>query len=619
MQVSTLNSTVSSTIAGHILSSVDDSLTLSGVSGNLVVTQLNASVMVCDAGLSVQTLIPATGVNGNIDLMGQLDIHDGSLLRLNQLSTTASGFGTAGQTLHVDQYGGCYWGDDLNSDVSQWASYVASQDVDINDKDLKKVNKLSTTTNGTGSEGQVLKTDVNGVCYWGDDKNDVSQWSSFSAVSSVNMDGNSITNVDIVDQFNCNIVNESDVEQKINLSYGASTVEPQIPALIINNPTSQYGYVTVNGNIECNNSISSVKVLAYDPLDLYSAGMCQMSISGGLGLLQSDIILPKKRNDKIIYCSNNTEFLLGNGSILAPYKTIQQALDYINLNYDGTYYYIQLMNGTYTENITITKKCYIRGLGKSVFEDGVGCCITGTVTVNVPTTGDLFNTCVNISGVLINGYIDNISEGDVCLNLSNVYIYSANQSVIHNPVLTSRLRITDSMLNSQNGSSVLPLLDVRSGASLTMNNVIINAKGLQSCIKLSGTAVCDTITNCKFECSNVGAMVLPIVLITATVSGIYTFQNCGFIYSSTTGKSSNVNACGIMSSPASGNPRIVILYCSFFLFGTSDPTNYAVNDANAGTATAMACLYYMNNASLSNAFSINAVQNVNKFQLQVVS
>ena len=216
-------------------------------------------------------------------------------------------------------------------------------------------------------------------------------------------------------------------------------------------------------------------------------------------------------------------------------------------------------------------------------------------------------------------YINIISNGDVCLNLRDVYIYSSGSSIVHNPSGLSRLRIQDCYFNSVNDLSTDPLLDIRTGSSLLMSNTIINAKGLQSCLKFSASANCDTIVNCKFECSNTSASVEPLVYIAGTSSATYTITNCGFLYSSATSKSANALASGIYNSSATGNNQIVSLYNSFFLLGTDTTLNFAIQDANFGTARAMIVLYYMCGASLANAFSIKAVQNINKFQLNIVS
>jgi hypothetical protein len=151
-----------------------------------------------------------------------------------------------------------------------------------------------------------------------------------------------------------------------------------------------------------------------------------------------------------------------------------------------------------------------------------------------------------------------------------------------------------------------------------MNYCYVSAKGLQNCLLFSGSSTCDTVNNCKFECSNTDANVKALVEVTTGISSVYTFSNCGFVYNSSVNKVANNQASGILCNAAFGNPRIVSLYNTFFLLGTQ-ASNYAIQDLKAGTANAMVCLYYMNNGSLGNAYSINALLNTNKYQLNIVS
>jgi len=738
IQADTLNTATSTTIAGHVLSNgVDDSLTLSGVSGVMSVTQLNSDVLVTGT-MSANTLIPTLGVGYDMALTGNLDMSSYDVKQVKGLSTVTNSYGTAGQVLKTDG-SGCYWATDAQGDVSQWATYVAKTNVNLSGKNLydstrtnvfipqsitsldptglgetlignsvndsTKKTRLQLTTNrdksgwtdvsfdlipsnkvhtGTNfyevpkslsifSDGDIIlapnsgnvrilynnssraisfnngsgaisfnTTINNGVKTFGNagtagqivQSNGISappswvnaptasNWSTYQATQDVDFNNKKLTNGLSVECQTTAIQNSAKTES-IKLSYGFSQVEPTIPALIMSDPNNPYTYLSTNGNIEALNSMNTQVFVVLDPTDLTSSqGLGKFSNLGDNtgSYLTTDIVNIKRRSNKLLYVSSATSAdVFQDGQILTPYSTIQKALDYINANFDGTYYYIQLQNGGYSESFTITKPCFIQGMGKSTYEDVVGCYITGTITVNIPITGNLFNTSFNLSGVLLNGYINNVSTGDICVNLRDVYIYSSGSSIVHNPSGLSRLRIIDCFFNSVDTSSTDPLLDIRSGSSLLLSNTIINVKGLQSCLKFSASATCDTVVNCKFESSNTSASVEPIIYIAGTTSATYTITNCGFLYSSTTSKSANALACGIYNNTATGNNRIVSLYNSFFLLGTDTNLNYAIEDAKYGTVNAIAVIYYMCGASLGNAFSIHAVQNINKFQLNIVS
>jgi hypothetical protein len=107
--------------------------------------------------------------------------------------------------------------------------------------------------------------------------------------------------------------------------------------------------------------------------------------------------------------------------------------------------------------------------------------------------------------------------------------------------------------------------------------------------------------------------------ITANSSATYSFSQCAFIYTNASDKTANPNASGIRNANTSGNNTILSLYNTFILAGTNTTNNYAIQDFNHSSPTQMICLYYMSGATPSNAFSIHANNNQNKFQLTVVS
>lgn len=327
----------------------------------------------------------------------------------------------------------------------------------------------------------------------------------------------------------------------------------------------------------------------------------------------------------IYYVSPNGDDVNGSGSINNPYQTIQKAVDVATALTiaDNTYRFVMVQAGSYNENLNITSKINIIGLGTSPFSSSVGCEIGGSININVSQNGsDMFNNCVNISGFLIGSLVSFNSSANSILNIENCYLYSddntSGRALYFNPTSNnSRLRLTNTLIVSGGSQGTDPLVEITKESLVTINNVLMNSKGIQNVMMFSGTATCDTINNCKFVSDVNSALAPEIVAITSTNSGTYTFTNCGFLYGSSINKTSP-SSSGIRSSTTAGNPRIVILYCSFFLLGTTIQ-QYAVLDANHSTNKQIICLYYMNGASPSNAFAINANNNQNKFQLQVVS
>jgi hypothetical protein len=554
---------------------------------------------------TVQTgrIYPYSQVGDQIFIDGFLNMQGYGIAGLDSITLANGEIGANGQVLSVTD-GSLIWKDDSSGDVSQWATFDAVQDVNLNDNNIIGASNINTniitTSNITskdganqpilidgilninnyglqnvasltvggslsGSENQVLSVDANGNLKWKDDSSgDVSQWATFDAVQDVNMNDFVLNSVGGI----------SGSGGSINLLSGIDAD---------------------NNNI------------------------------GGVNVLECKRIECEYRPENTYYVSANGDDSYARGNIESPFQTIQQAITFAE-NYTGNndYKYIVVLAGNYNENLTITKRIHLIGMATSPFSSSVGCAIGGSITINVGSNGgDLFNNAVNISGFLIGSQVSFVSTENSILNINDCYIYTddntSGRGLYFNPTCeNSRLRITNSQIISGGSSGLDPLVEITKSSSVTMNNVIINSKGIQNVLKFSGTATCDSISNCRFISDTASAVAPEIVSITSTNSGTYTFSSCGFQYGSTTNKTANPTSSGIRCSPSSGNPRVVILYCSFFLLGTNTQ-QYAVEDANHAQPNQMIVLYYMNGASLQNAFAIHANNNQNKFQLQVVS
>lgn len=621
---------------------------------------------------------------------------------------------------------------------------------DLQNNNLKNVNSL-TVSNGAGLENQVLSLDSSLNLLWKNDAvADVSQWATYDAVADVNLNNNSITNVNTISYQNANLQNSAK-DAQFTLTYGNSTAEPSLPAIVYTAPElysylsltnmnlelgGDCGVVIPNGTIQTKflqdpvgagafdlntiagtmsssigmtisgfgdissssetiinsgntkhytqtvENVGGVDVLQFKPsttgmgiylentgaflapnttflgdtanfskisTNAHAGQVFKVSSAGSnyslaldadtntldsltninftnMGNIGCEKVLPVFKLNTDYYVSSNGDDTNGNGSMENPFATIQNCINVCETltTSDNVYRYIHIMGGTYSENLTISKKVFLIGEAESPYSASVGCQLAGNISININANGtDMFNNACNIMGLLISGKVEFTSTNNSVLNIENTYIFTPNNSsgrgIYFNPSASnSRLRIWNSQVISGGATGTDPLIELTSVGSLNMNNCYLSAKGLQNCLLFSGTSTCDTIVNCKFECSNSGASVLPIVAITATVSGTYSFGVCAFFYSSNTSKTANLNACGILNNNASGNNNILVNYCSFFLLGTNT-SNFAIQDANFGTGTAVIVLYYMNNASLTNAFAIHGILNTTKFQLQTVS
>jgi len=105
------------------------------------------------------------------------------------------------------------------------------------------------------------------------------------------------------------------------------------------------------------------------------------------------------QNLKCDYNLENTYFVSPNGNdsnvgnIMNPFKTIQQAIQLCDAftAFDNKYRYVYVMAGNYNENLTITKKINLVGVGSSMFNTNVNCSVN-SISIDVDTNGgDIFN------------------------------------------------------------------------------------------------------------------------------------------------------------------------------------------------------------------------------------
>lgn len=533
----------------------------------------------------------------------------------------------------------------MNTDLLNAEYVVASQSITtpliVGDVGFPvSVENLKTVTlnnGGSGTVGQILGLDSSLNLVWKDDANDpqnlyqvLTTGNDASGASILNLQSLTVSNGPA-------LANQLlSVDSSLNLKW--VTADKSIPGIMqvldSENDASQRSILNLNQTQS--KSFELDNVVKWD-LEVSSGNLLLSSDSSGVIVPGADLVsnhnikasvLIGKKPSYDYYVSPNGDDSLAEstngGSMENPWQSIQACINYVETIYDGSYRYIHIMAGGYTENITITKKVYLQGEGVTGSSASVGCYISGTVNVNIDTNGsDMFNNGCYISGLLINGYINFVSSENSMLIVENSYIYSPNDTagrcLYFQPLASnSRCRLWNTQFISGGASGQQALIELTSVGMLQMNYCNLSAKGLQNCLLFSGSSTCDSVNNCKFECSNTDANVKALVEVTTGISSVYTFSNCGFVYSSSVNKVANNQASGILCNAAFGNPRIVSLYNTFFLLGTQ-ASNYAIQDLKSGTANAMVCLYYMNNGSLGNAYSINALLNTNKYQLNIVS
>jgi hypothetical protein len=342
------------------------------------------------------------------------------------------------------------------------------------------------------------------------------------------------------------------------------------------------------------------------------------------GLINCNQLNPTYKPERTLYVSQNNTNANKTGSFENPFSTIQSAIDYAESLYNNTYWYINVLTGNYSENLTITKKIFIKGCAPSNPDaNSVGCQLNGSITISIDTNdADMFNNAVSISNLFITGSIE-CNSGNTArsvLILTDCYIYqdSGNGRLIHyNPDASDgRLWMFNCRIIDQSITATLPIIEINKGM-IKMLQCVVSGAGNENILKIANTARIDSIVLCSFSSTTNSTTAEPIVELSSN-GAVLTFSQCAFIYSNNANKSASVNSCAILlnNSDVGFFPTLNIQNCSFSLLGTSQTANFAIEDANFGTAKQAIILAYGNNSIIGTSFQVRGTYNVNKFSNQ---
>jgi len=109
-------------------------------------TQVTALIGSFTGAVSCASILPSAGVGEDVAVDGNLDLQDYDIKNLNSL-TLKSGAGVENQVLALDGNLNLVWKNDSAGDVSQWSTYNAVSDVNLGSNNLNG----SKTITGTGA------------------------------------------------------------------------------------------------------------------------------------------------------------------------------------------------------------------------------------------------------------------------------------------------------------------------------------------------------------------------------------------------------------------------------------------------------------------------------------
>ena len=572
--------------------------------------QLEAGIGVFDTSISTAEIVPNDGIGGSILVDGSLDFQSaGSLLNVDKL-TLGSGAPVAGYVLSAtDVDGTLAWIPDAAGDVSQWSTYNAVSDVNLGSNNLNCSKSIS------------------------DDA-----WVSYISLpkdgSSSSMYLNSFTNTAKIPNLLVDSLDTTDplstqinVNKNLNLSshiiyastgnFGSSITSVNTFLGVEPNRWSGGGgevYVLQQlNNDNAVRSISGADFTGFHDIEskrgkFYTTNEAseEKFSANQDGQVLCEQIIPNYKAERVLWVSPNNTYATPNGSYENPYTTIQAAVTFAESNYTNEYWYINVLPGTYA-GFTVTKKVFIKGAAPSNPDAcSVGCQINSDIIINLDSNdGDMFNNCFGLSGFLVSGckIVDSSSARHV-LNITDCYFYNDSGT---GRSIDCRPSSTDCRLQIFNSK----IVNVSPSGGDPMIEISVGmakflqtqfqCAGIQNCIKFSGTSRVDSIIHCLFTSTNPSATIPPIVEITSTSTSAFSFSNCAFIYTSATNKTASPSSCAIYGNSATTPAVITILYNTFSLAGTSDPQNHVINYNTVPSIT----FYFSNCAAPSTCSRIN--------------
>jgi hypothetical protein len=302
------------------------------------------------------------------------------------------------------------------------------------------------------------------------------------------------------------------------------------------------------------------------------------------------------RDSTEFYVSTQGSDISGNGSILAPFLTIQKAITQAELISSASLIcVINVASGHYTENLTFAKG-YVVLNGSLQSQVGNEVCeITGSISIACVGANDVFNRQVAFQGFNITcgsgQSITNTSTSSHTVAFQDCKVFV--NGVFYTSSATSadmRTYFTNVEITSTNTANVATVISTNVGLveiermDLTVNG---NAIGLA----IGGTSVLNRCSLSTLDNTNTAVILKPLINITSSTTSAHNLGNVGFAFTSSVAKT-NSSALAIASSI---NTAILMFNCLFTLAGTANSTNNCISYNGIGSPT----IAGVNNTSLS--------------------
>jgi hypothetical protein len=296
------------------------------------------------------------------------------------------------------------------------------------------------------------------------------------------------------------------------------------------------------------------------------------------------------------YVSGDGSDTTGNGSILAPYKTIQKAITQAELISSAALIcVINVASGHYTENLTFNKG-YVVLNGSLQSQTGNEVCeITGSISIACVGTDDVFNRQVTFQGFNITcgagQSVNDTSTASHTVTFQDCKVFADSRffvSAAASPDM--RFYLTNVEVQQTNAAATLPAIATNVG-QVEFERLDVSCSGNVSAIVIGGTSVLTRLSLATLDTSSAATTLVPLLSITSSTLLTHSLGNVAFAFASAVAKTST-NALYIASSV---NTAILMFNCLFTLAGTASSSNNCVGYNGVGSPT----IAGVNNTALS--------------------
>jgi len=417
-------------------------------------------------------------------------------------------------------------------------------------------------------------------------------WSTFPAVSNVDISGFDITNVDFITGYPATPIS---ITSTNDIVLQASN-DVSIDALT--------GSANLNGNIDANVNASSgvVNLISLTGVNVLSCPLNMTSnkiVNLAAGTVSGDAVNYGQltfRDSTEFYVSGQGSDVSGNGSILAPFLTIQKAITQAELISSAALIcVINVASGHYTENLTFNKGYVVLNGSLQTQTGNEVCEITGSISIACVGANDVFNRQVAFQGFNITcgagQFISNTSTSSHTVAFQDCKVFV--DGVFYSSSATSadmRTYFTNMEITSTNTANVATVITTNVGLT-EFERVDLTVNGNAIGIAVAGTSILNRCSLSTLDNTNSAVILKPLINITSSTTSTHSLGNVAFAFTSAVAKT-NSSALAIASSI---NTAILMFNCLFTLAGTANSTNNCVSYNGVGSPT----IAGVNNTSLS--------------------